>query len=238
MATFVKGNFVKVQPGVDWKWDQWSINHTNLCDKICTVVDVKYESWVNQLFVEVESKSGERVWFLDHHLIIVSNYEEIYFESIRRSCEQLQRHESICKKLRDEILNGVFNPYLDEETETEAKDLDDIFNDWQEVTTKEVIPLPGNGGTMTAVSDPKVAANSNRNKVRKIKSLGKKITKKGKQKISGSLSSSWTLTDEELKELEDYIDALPENSTTTTSSDVDINYGSDDDWEWGDGSAD
>jgi hypothetical protein len=239
MATFVKGNFVKVQPGVDWKWDQWSINHTNLCDKVCTVTDIKYEQWVNQLFIEVESNSGERLWFLDHHLVIVDNYDEIYFESIHKACEQLQHHESICKKLRDEILDGVFNPYAGQEVQqTEATPDDDIFNDWQEVTTKEVIPLPGNGGTMTTTPDPKTVANSNRNKVRKIKSLGKKITKKGKQKISGSLSSSWTLSDEELKELEEYIDSLPDANTSTSSRDIDIDYGWDDDWDWNSGNGD
>ena len=48
---------------------------------------------------------------------------------------------------------------------------DDFFDDddWEEVTTKEIIPLPGNGGTMTTPTDPKAKANSHRKKVRKIK---------------------------------------------------------------------
>jgi len=235
MATFVKGNFVKVQPGVDWKWDQWSVKHTNLCDKVCTVTDTRYEKWVNQLFVEVEGSSGERLWFLDHHLIVVDNYDEIYFESIHKACETLQRHEKICKKLRDEILDGVFNPEPGSTVEADDESEDEIFNDWQEVTTKEVIPLPGNGGTMTT---PKASADSNRKKVRKIKSLGKKIIKKGKQDISGSLSSNWTLTEEELQELQDYIDGLPDMNTSTSSKDIDIDYGWDDDWDWNTGNGD
>ena len=231
MATFVKGNFVKVQPSVDWKWDQWSVKHTNLCDKVCTVTDIKYESWVNQLFVEVEDSSGERLWFLDHHLIIVDNYDEIYFESIQKACEQLQHHESICKKLRDEILDGVFNPYTDEQSrDVESEEADSIFDDWQEVTTKEVIPLPGNGGTMTTPSDPKATADDARKKIRRIKSLGKKIVKKDNSKMSGSLTSSWTLSDEELEELQDYIESLPDLSTSTTGG-RDIDYGWDDQWD-------
>ena len=241
MATFVKGNFVQVQPGVDWKWDQWSAKHTDFCGKTCTVTDTRYESWVNQLFVEVDYR-GERLWFLDNHLIIVEDYDEIYFESIHKACEELQRHEAICKKLRDEILDGVFNPDGTPVEKTEdKKDKDEIFDDWQEVTTKEVIPLPGNGGTMTTPSDPKATADSNRQKVRKMKSLGKKITKKGKQKISGSLSSSWTLTDEELKELEEYIESLPDvnTATTTTSDDYDLDYNIwDNDYGYGDGNGD
>ena len=241
MATFVKGNFVQVQPGVDWKWDQWSAKHTDFCGKTCTVTDTRYEQWVNQLFVEVDYR-GERLWFLDNHLIVVEDYDEIYFESIHKACEDLQRHEAICKKLRDEILDGVFNPDGTPVKKAEDKnDEDEIFDDWQGITTKEIIPLPGNGGTMTTPSDPKASANSNRQKVRKMKSLGKKITKKGKQKISGSLSSSWTLTDEELKELEEYIESLPDvnTATSTTSDDYDLDYNIwDNDYGYGDGNGD
>ena len=238
MATFVKDNFVQVTPKVDWKWDQWTAKHTEFCGKTCTVADTKHEQWTNQLYIEVDYR-GERLWFLDSHLIVIEDYDEIYFESIHKACEDLQRSEKLCKDIRDEILSGIFNP--DGVSKEEEKQDDDIFDDWHEVTTKEVIPLPGNGGTMTAVPDPADSANSNRQKVRKMKSLGKKITKKGKQKISGSLSSSWTLTDEELKELEEYIDSLPDtkSSTSTTSKDYDLDYGIwDSDWGYGDGNGD
>tara|TARA_Y100001938_G_C8098596_1_gene439933 strand:- start:1479 stop:2201 length:723 start_codon:yes stop_codon:yes gene_type:complete len=240
MATFVKGDFVQVQPTVDWRWDQWSSDHTDFCEKICTVTDVKYEQWVNQLFIEVDYR-GKRLWFLDHHLIKVDNYEEIYFESIHKACEDLQRHEKICKKLRDEILEGVFGDEkrIEEEPAPEP-DEESIFDDWQEVTTKEVIPLPGNGGTMTSPHDPKATADSNRKKIRRIKNLGKKISKKDNSSTSGSLASNWSLTDEELEELQDYIDSLPYSDPSTTGN-RDIDYGWDEQWddEWGnDGSAD
>ena len=244
MATFVKGNIVQVTPTIDCTWDQWSADHSQLCDKICDVVDVKYESWTNQTFVEV-SYRGKQLWFLDRHLIIVDDYEEIYYESIHKACEELQRQERICKNLRDEILSDVFTPeeYRVEDKESKSQqesDIDNIFDDWEEVTTKEVIPLPVNGGIMTSPSDPKATADENRKKIRRIKSLGKKIVKKDKSKMSGSLSSSWTLTEEELQELQDYIDSLPDLATTTTDS-RDIDYGWDDQWdgEWdNDGNAD
>ena len=107
MATFVKGDFVQVTPKVDWRWDQWKIDHTNLCEKTCKVVDTNYEKWTDQLFVEVEHR-GKRLWFLDRHLIKVDNYEEVFQESIHRACENLQKHEEICKNLRDETSKLLF----------------------------------------------------------------------------------------------------------------------------------
>ena len=233
MATFVKGNFVQVTPKVDWKWDQWSAKHTDLCGKTCTVTDTKYEQWVNQLYIEVDYR-GKRLWFLDSHLIIVEDYDEIYFESIHKACEELQKHEKICKKLRDDILRGVFGEEEDV-SNLSTEEVDEFFEDWQEVTTKEVIPLPGNGGTMTNpdADDPKAKANSHRKKVRKIKGLGtkKKITKKSSSK---KLTDSWTLSDDEIKELEDYLDALPYSNPPNQAGDYDYEYdtGEDDDTGW------
>ena len=237
MATFVKGDFVQVTPRVDWKWDQWSYDHTNFCEKTCKVVDTNYEKWTDQLFIEVEHR-GKRLWFLDRHLIKVDNYEEVFQESIHRACEELQRHEEICKKLRDEILDGVFGTDTTKNVVDEEEE--ELYEDWQEATTKEVIPLPGNGGTMTTPPDPKATADSNRKKIRKIKKIGKKMSSK-KTSTSGSLSSTWTLSEEELQELQDYIDALPYADVSDASSsrdiDFDYNYEYDNDWE-SDGNAD
>jgi hypothetical protein len=232
MATFVKGDFVQVTPNVDWKWDQWKIDHTNLCNKTCKVVDTNYEKWTDQLFIEVEHR-GKRLWFLDRHLIKVDNYEEVFQESIHRACEELQRHEEICKKLRDEILDGVFG--TDTAKEKTKKEEEELYDDWHEVTTKEVIPLPGNGGTMTTSPDPKASADTNRKKIRKIKKIGKKMSSK-KTNSTGSLSSTWTLSEEELQELQDYIDELPYVSQSDSSGDIDYGYDYDN-WD-GDGNAD
>lgn len=238
MATFVKGDFVQVTPRIDWKWEQWSYEHSKFCEKTCKVVDTNHEQWTDQFFIEVEYR-GKRLWFLDRHLIKIDSYEEIFQESIHRACEELQRHEAICKRLRDEILDGAFNPDSPAPKATEEEE-DSIFDDWQEVTTKEVIPLPGNGGTMTTIPDPKATANSNRNKVRKMKSLGKRIQKKGSQKVSGSLSGSWTLTEEELNDLQEYIDSLPNLDSSSSSRDYDYDYDVwDNDWDYGgDGNGD
>ena len=133
------------------------------------------------------------------------------------------------KRLRDEILHEVFGEEDTELEKPEYKDIepanDNIFDDWEEVTTKEVIPLPGNGGTMTTPkdTDPKATANTHRKKVRKIKSFGskKKIIKKNVQK---NLTDSWVLSDEEIKELEDYLDSLPYSNTPNQTNDYDYEY--------------
>ena len=80
---------------------------------------------------------------------------------------------------------------------------------------------------MTTPTDPKAKANSHRKKVRKIKNLGKnKVTKK--------MKDSWTLNDDEIKELEEYLDALPYSNPPNQAGDYDYDYdyGDDDDTGW------
>jgi hypothetical protein len=231
MATFVKGDYVQVCPYADWKWDQWSVENTRLCGKTCKVVSMDYQQWTNQLFINVEHR-GKRVWFLDHHLIKVENYEEVFQEGIHEAAHQLNETERICKKLRDEILSDVFG--TDDNSEDKKDELfeDTLEEDWENATTKEVIPLPGNAGVMKNIPDPKTAANENRKKIRKIKSIGKKMAKK--QNPSGSLADAWSLSDEELEDLQDYLDSLP-YSNPNSAGDVDYYYDFDD---WGDGNGD
>lgn len=227
MAKFVKGDWVEVCPRPDYSWEHWSQDNTNMCGKTGKIVGLAEGDWVDETYIEVEYR-GKRIWFKDDHLIKVKKYELIFNESIHEACEQLQRHEKICKRLRDEILHQVFGDDTIEIEKAEYKDIepdDQFFNDWEEVTTKEIIPLPGNGGTMTSPddSDPKASANGRRKKIRKIKSLGgkKKIIKKSAQK---KLTDSWTLSDEEIKDLEEYLDALPYSNIPSQAGDYDYEY--------------
>ena len=228
MAKFVKGDWVEVVPRPDYSWEHWSQENSNMCGKTGKITKIMEGDWVNETFVEVEYQ-GARIWFRDNQLIKVEKYEQIFKEAIHEACEKLQRHEKICKRLRDEILHRVFGDDTVELEKSDYKDIepveDNLFNDWEEVTTKEIIPLPGNGGTMTTPKDPdpKACANSQRKKTRKIKSLGskKKIIKKSAQK---KLTDSWTLSDEEIKELEDYLDSLPNSNPPSKSGDYDYEY--------------
>ena len=84
---------------------------------------------------------------------------------------------------------------------------------------------------MTTPAEPKSQADNHRKKVRKIKNLGKKIIKKdANQKISGS----WTLTEEEIQDLQEYLDSLPLSSPPSQTGDYDYqyDYGDDDDSDW------
>jgi hypothetical protein len=228
MAQFVKGDWVEVCPHPDYSWEHWSQENSNLCGKAGKITGIMEGDWVDEIYIEVEYR-GKKAWFKDNHLIKVKKYEKIFIEAIHDACEQLQRHERICKRLRDEILHEVFGEEDTELEKPEYKDIepanDNIFDDWEEVTTKEVIPLPGNGGTMTTPkdTDPKATANTHRKKVRKIKSFGskKKIIKKNAQK---NLTDSWVLSDEEIKELEDYLDSLPYSNTPNQTNDYDYEY--------------
>lgn len=241
MATFVKGDHVKVCPYKDRNWDQWSDAHSEFCDKVCKVVDTNFQGWTDQLFIEVEYR-GKKIWFLDSHLVRVEDYNVVVSEHLHNSIHKLNETERISKKLRDEILSDFFGVESDSEPDPIAEtgiEEDELYEDWHEQTTKEIIPLPGNGGTMTTPPAPKTSTNSNRKKIRKIKSIGKKMNKnKTVTSGTGSLSSTWTLSEEELEELQEYIDQLPYLSPSDSSGDIDYGYDNED-WDYnGDGNAD
>jgi len=232
MATFVKGDWVEIQHRADYRWEHWTGKHTDMCKKTAEVVDVNKGDWVDETYIEVDHR-GKRLWFLPDHLIKVENYNQVFDEAVAVACEKLQQHESLCKKLRDEILEGYFGEDKPEENTKEilsTEEEDGIFEDWHEVTTKEVIPLPGNGGTMTDPYDtPKSSANTHRKKVRTKRS---KVAKKaaGKKK---SIKDDWEITEEELEALQEYMDNLPYSGTPTSPTDYDYLYeGDEDDTDW------
>tara|TARA_B100000519_G_scaffold111926_1_gene96968 strand:+ start:1347 stop:2048 length:702 start_codon:yes stop_codon:yes gene_type:complete len=231
MATFVKGNWVEICPYPDYRWEHWSVEHTNLCGKRGQITEVSTDKWTNSTFIEVDHRN-QRLWFLPDHLIKVENYNIVFDEAVQEACERLQHHESVCKRLRDEILEGVFGEDKpEEELKKELKEEvveEELYDDWQEITTKEVIPLPGNGGTMTDPSDsPKSKANSHRKKVRTKRG---KVASKAKSKKK-PISDDWTISEEELEELQNYVDNLPYQQTTT-DDDYEYFYGDDDDSDW------
>jgi len=231
MAKFFKGDFAKVVPYPDYSWEHWDDANTKLCKKVCKILKVQDDvDWVDEIFVEVEFGTTT-AWFKDSHLVKIDDYNEVFHQNMKKACEDLARHEAICKKLRDEILEEVF---IGEQKEKDKKyeDIapDDQFfdeDDWQEVTTKEIIPLPGNGGTMTSVPDPKKSANTRRKSIRsKIKQRAKKHT----QAVSSSSGSTdvWSLTEEDIDELEEYLGSFPfVGGPPNQSGDFDIDWNDD-----------
>ena len=232
MATFVKGDWVEIIPRPDFGWEQWSLENSNLCGKTAKIVKITEGDWVNEIYIEVEYR-GKRIWFRDNHLIKVDNYEEIFSEAIHEAAHQLNETERISKKLRDEILTDVFGDdtlELERFGEEDTQPIpDELFDDWEAVTTEEIIPLPGDGGTMTTPkdpdsNDPKAMADQKRKKVRKIKTFSKKKKIIKKKKTSSSLIDSWTLSEEEIKDLENYLDSISDIGKPNTAGPYDYEY--------------
>ena len=229
---FVKGDWVEITHYVDFHWEHWTAEHSNMCGKKGKITSVMKEDWTGEWFIEVEHR-GKRLWFRPDHLIKVENYNIVFSEAVHDACEQLQKHESICKKLRDEILEGIFgedNPRVKQKKldEKAPEEKDELYDDWEEVTTKEVIPLPGNGGTMTDPDDsPKAIASRHRKKVRtKRGKIAAKTKSKGK-----SISDDWNISEEDLQELQEYMDNLPYQNSPT-NDDYEYTYGDEDDTDW------
>ena len=229
MAKFVKGDWVEICHYPDFKWEHWTVDHSNMCGKTGQITDTEVNPWTGDEHIEVDHR-GKRQWFLPDHLIKVQNYNIVFSEAVHDACEQLQKHESICKRLRDEILEETFlEPQAKSEVPPEKTEEEEeqLYDDWQEITTKEVIPLPGNGGTMTDPDDsPKAKANKHRKKVRTKRG---KASAKAKRK-SKSISDDWSISEEDLQELQEYMDTLPYQNSPT--DDYEYTYGDEDDTDW------
>ena len=145
MATFYKGDWVEVSNKIKW-WKHWRRSNNNIPGNPCEVIDVK-ESKTSPgvIFLRIKYKNKE-AWALDSFCIKIKKYDVIYDESFKQACDELQRHEKICKGLRDDILREVFSdPPKEKEYEDICTDESDeeLYSDWEEVTTKECVPLPG-----------------------------------------------------------------------------------------------
>ena len=129
--------------------------------------------------------------------------------------------------MRDEMLQRVFgeDPPPSKKKEEDVQLVqDDLFEDWEEATTDEIIALPGNSGIMTSPpqKDKKKATSKPKKKINRTKT-----TRKSKIKTSDTsqaLTSAWTLTDAEIKDLEEYLDSLPPSTSTDTSLPYDFEY--------------
>jgi len=233
MAKFVKGDYVQITPRPDYSWEHWTEAHTNLCDKICRVVKVTEGDWVGEVYVEVEYR-GTRVWFRDNQMIKVKKSNEIYDDVLKEAIHNLNKREDMFKKMRDEILEDIFGEPRKEETDKLIEEPaidpdpdDQFFDDWEEQTTKDIIPLPGRDPVTE--EDPKAQSSGDdpkskktkfsKSKMRKLKSLGKK-----KKLYSSPGAGTWVLSDEDMEELEKFIDSLPTLNDADSTDDFDFEY--------------
>jgi hypothetical protein len=149
MANFNKGDWVEVSERIKW-WKYWKHSNDAIPGNVCEVVEIRSSrSHQGVLFLKIRYKNKE-AWALDSYCIKVEKYDIIYDESIKRACDQLQEHEKVCKKVRDDILKHVFSDHNQQQEEVRTDEEDLLYSDWEGEKTKECVPLPGAGKINTS----------------------------------------------------------------------------------------
>ena len=163
MARFVKGDWVRIQPHPDFYWNYWTDKHTAFCDKVVEVVRTEpSKNNKNVIFIGVRHFSdGKSVWFQDKHCIAEESYDRVFAANMQRAVDKLNEYEATAKKCRDDILRHVFgeesteeepieefwcdddDEFFDEWDDEHCEEEDDFEEDWENVITKPVVPLPG-----------------------------------------------------------------------------------------------
>jgi len=191
---------VEVTPQKDQKWEYWNNKHDMMKGKFAEIERVEKSKDGKSTFYYLRDLDGRATWFMDHHMILSHKQDRRFIENMRECCKQLQKHEKICKRLRDEILEDVFidkdDKFLQEFWDDDAVDLtDDLEEDWEKVVTKPVVPLPGKNTTRIRKNLKRVSKQN-------------KVKTKHNTNSSGSIDTSnidpadW-MTDDEIQ---DYLD--------------------------------
>jgi len=202
MKRFRLNDWVEITPQKDENWQYWNNKHENMKGKFAEIERIETSQDGKQTFYFLRDLDGKATWFLDHHMIMSNKQDRRFIDHMRKSCRELQRHEKLCKRLRDEILEEVFvdkdDEFLEEFWDDEAVDLtDDLEEDWETVVTKPVVSLPGKKTTRTRIK-----------KKTQRTTKGSKSSTKQNTNVSGSIDTSnidpadW-MSDEEIQ---DYLD--------------------------------
>ena len=214
MKIFKVGDWVEITPQTDRDWNYWKNKHEAMKGSFAEIERVEVSKDNQHIFYYVRDLDGTATWFLDKHLILTQKQDRRFIQHMRESCKKLQEHEKLCKRLQDEILEHVFGEEKQEELfeefwDDESIDLtDELGEDWEDVITKPVVPLPGKGKkkyikgkskkTKTRIkkkSKSKAKAKNNAN-------TKQNNTNSGKIDTNSMDPSDW-MTDEELQ---DYLD--------------------------------
>ena len=202
MKKFKLKNWVEITPQKDEKWQYWNNKHDSMKGAVAEIERIESSKDGKQTFYYLRDLDGRATWFLDHHMILSHKQDRRFIDNMRKSCKELQKHEKLCKKLRDEILEEVFtdgnDDFFEEFWDEDAVDLtDDLEEDWETAVTKPVVPLPGKNATKIRKKLKKTAKQS-------------KVKTKQVSNNSGSINTSnidptdW-MTDEEIQ---DYLDEI------------------------------
>ena len=220
MASFVKGDWVRIIPHPDFFWNYWTEKHTKFCDKVVEVVRVEpSKNNKSVLFVGVRHFSGGKAfWFKDNHCVIEESYDRVFAANMQRAVDNLNEYEAVAKRCRDEILQHVFGEESSEEESIEEvwcdeddeffdewddehcdEDADEYEEDWENMITKPVVPLPGQKTVLRRGN------NKGRAAVRKaLANAKKKIAKPTLD--TGNIDPNDWMTEEERDEYYGYFD--------------------------------
>lgn len=164
MAKFFKGDWVRVQPHQDYHWKYWTKKHTEFCDKVVEVSTTsESKSNPDVIFLGLRHFSGGKaMWFQDKHCIHEESYDRVFAANMQRAVDRLNEYEAVARRCRDDILRHVFTPediedieevwcddddddYFDNWDDEQCEDFtdDEYEEDWENVITKPVVPLPG-----------------------------------------------------------------------------------------------
>lgn len=128
MAAFKEGDWVKITPTADKKWQRWANNahyYNNFLDQIGVIEEIDEDpSCPDTLIYKIKVYFVENVYdgyeylgpgnyceyFKDRHLIKSSKYEADLKISRYKAGNELQEWENFKKKTTDDMLRKVFAP--------------------------------------------------------------------------------------------------------------------------------
>ena len=224
MAMFFIGEWVRVVPRPDPNCKHWTRKHSDFCNQVVEVKKVESsKNFPNIVFLCLRHPKGKQlVWFLDRHCVVEENYDNVFIANMQRAVDKLNRYEKVAKKCRDDILREVFTPeeyraeevedwdqeFFDEWDDDMCEMKDDFEEDWEDVVTKPIVPLPGQKTNVQNIKGSKV-----------IKNALKNSKKKQKATINtNSIDPADWMTDEELT---DYLSELVGDDKIQTWGDPD-----------------
>jgi len=209
MRIFKVGDWVEITPQTDRNWSYWKDKHENMKGSFAEIERVEISSDKQHIFYYIRDFNGTGAWFLDRHLILTAKQDRRFVEHMRESCKKLQKHEKLCKKLRDEILEHVFGEekeeQLDEFWDDDMIDItDDLDADWENVVTKPVVPLPGKSKRKTKIRKT-TKKNLKNKKPKKQNMKAKQKSKVDKDVDTSDMDPADWMTQDELQE---YLDSV------------------------------
>jgi len=112
---------------------------------------------------------------------VEENYNKVFEANMQRAVDKLNEYEAIARRCRDDILRHVFTPedqldpdeefWCDDDElydEFDAEEIDEFQEDWEDVVTKPMVPLPGKKTIIRKTKGSKVIKKALNNAKKKL----------------------------------------------------------------------